>query len=444
MHRFFFVVMISLICTSVRAEPQVSLPSASEFSGVTPEMRTPGFWIARHPDPDKLVMNPVRINGVNEHLVRQGLIIDLTAFPAAYDGKKLKEEISGAFGALKKRTLSLADGNVAGADFYDTLEARMHLEDIPSAVEPRFGFIATTADERLIPTEETLYAQAGDVDFDEVQNSGLDSATPVVILHQTGDGKWFFVKDAIASGWVRADKVAVVLREEFLSYVERRDIVVVIAARADIYLDLRMTKYYGSVKMGARFVIKNRVGKAVEVLLPQESASGFLSPGDVNIGFLPFTPRVIYDQAFKMLDKPYGWGDMNAGQDCSRFIQMVFATVGLQLPRNSSEQRQVGTLLDGFREDLSPENREAYLVGDGVGALTLLGLKGHIMLYLGEVDEKPYAIHATWSYKEKAPDGQGEVARFIKRVAVTGLDLGAGSAKGALLERIISIRVIEK
>jgi hypothetical protein len=179
-------------------------------------------------------------------------------------------------------------------------------------------------------------------------------------------------------------------------------------------------------------------------LLPQKNSSGFLAPADVNSGFLPYTPRVIYEQAFKMLDKPYGWGDMNGGQDCSRFIQMVFATVGLQLPRNSSEQRLVGILLDGFKEDLSPEDKEAYLLGDGVGALTLLGLKGHIMLYLGDVDEKPYAIHATWSYKEKAPDGQGEVTRFIKGVAVTGLNLGAGSSKGSLLERIISIRVIEK
>jgi hypothetical protein len=441
--RLAFILLLCSIACSAFADDS-NIPTPSGHSGVTREMRTAGFWIARHPAPDVLVMNPARINGVNEHLVRQGLIIDLAAVPATFDGKKLTEEISGVFGALKKRTLFLADRSVAGAAFYDALEARMHLKDIPFAVEPRFGFIATTADERLIPTEETLYAQAGDVDFDEAQNSGLDIATPVVILHQTGDGKWLFVKDAIASGWVRTDKVAVLPREEFLSYVKRRDIVVVTAAKADIYLDRRMTKYYGSVKMGARFVLKNRVGKAIEVLLPQKGSSGFLAPGDVNIGFLPFTPRVIYEQAFKMLDKPYGWGDMNGGQDCSRFIQMVFATVGLQMPRNSSEQRQVGILLDGFMEDLSPENKEAYLVGDGVGALTLLGLKGHIMLYLGEVDEKPYAIHATWSYKEKTPDGQGEVARFIKCVAVTGLDLGAGSVKGSLLERIISIRVIEK
>ena len=135
---------------------------------------------------------------------------------------------------------------------------------------------------------------------------------------------------------------------------------------------------------------------------------------------------------------------MNGGQDCSRFIQMVFATVGLVMPRNSSEQRQVGVLLDGFKGDLSPENKEAFLAGDGVGGLTILGLKGHIMLFLGDVEDKPYAIHATWSYKEKTPDGQGERPRLIQRVAVTGLDLGAGTSKGSLLERIISIRVIEK
>jgi len=444
MRSFLTVIVVLLSCSILHAEVNDTFPDPSKPASVTPEMRTAGFWIARHPDPDRLVMDQVRINSVNEHLVRQGLITDLAAFPATYDGKKLKEELSGALDELKKRLLFLADGSVAGAAFYDALAVRMHLEDVPLSVDPRFGFIIRTADERLVPTDETLYAQANDVDFDEVQNSGLDIATPVVILHQSRDGKWLFVKEAIASGWVKADKAVVVSRDEFLSYVKRRDIVVVTAPKADIYLDRRMTKHYGAVKMGARFVLKNRSGKTVEVLLPQRNSSGFLASADVNSGFLPYTPRVIYEQAFKMLDKPYGWGDMNGGQDCSRFIQMVFATVGLQLPRNSSEQRLVGNQLDGFQEDLSPENKEAYLLGDGVGALTLLGLKGHIMLYLGDVDEKSYAIHATWSYKEKSLDGKGEVTRFIKGVAVTGLDLGSGSSKGSLLERIISIRVIEK
>ncbi len=42
-----------------------------------------------------------------------------------------------------------------------------------------------------------------------------------------------------------------------------------------------------------------------------------------------------------MLNQPYGWGDMYGEQDCSRFLQMVFATVGIMLPRDSKDQAQV-------------------------------------------------------------------------------------------------------
>jgi hypothetical protein len=443
MRRILFMLVFLLASTALYAEAPSDPSLPVDLSNITPEMRTAGFWIARHSYPDKLIMNPAQVAGLNARLVRQGLVLDLSVFPEKYDGTKLKAEISELYAPLRKRALYLKDKSEAGPMVFEPLEAAMHLEDIAASVEPRYGFIVARADERLAPMDIVLTAQPGDVDFDEAQNSGLDIATPVIVLHQTKDGAWLFVKDAIASGWVRAEKVALVSRDEFLSYVKRKDVVVTTAPQADIFLDRQLTKYYGTVKMGTRFVLKNDLGKAVEIVLLQKG-SGFLASSEVNIGFLTFTPWVIYEQAFKMLDKPYGWGDMNGGQDCSRFIQMVFATVGLVMPRNSGEQRQVGILLDGFKEDLSAENKEAYLVGDGVGAITVLGLKGHIMLYLGEVDEKPYAIHATWSYKEKMPDGQGERPRLIQRVAVTGLDLGAGSAKGSLLERIISIRVIEK
>ena len=62
---------------------------------------------------------------------------------------------------------------------------------------------------------------------------------------------------------------------------------------------------------------------------------------DVHPGFLPYTARNIYKQALVMLNQPYGWGDMYGEQDCSRFLQMVFATVGIMLPRDSKDQAQV-------------------------------------------------------------------------------------------------------
>ena len=63
------------------------------------------------------------------------------------------------------------------------------------------------------------------------------------------------------------------------------------------------------------------------------------------------------------------------------------------------------------------------------------------MLYLGEVNGQPFAIHDIWAYHEKGPDGK-ERSRLLNRVTVSDLDLGKGSDKKSLLERIVSVREI--
>ena len=438
---------IAVVCEKSWAETVLNYSAPSEVPGVSREMRSPGFWIARHPDPDGVVMGPVAINKFNESLCTAGIVSDLMDFPVNFDGMKLKDELSTIIRGLKKRSLFEASGREAGAAFYQKVELEADLAHIPVNVEPRFGFIVTSADERLLPTKESLYAKAGDIDFDEVQNSSLAIGQPVVVLYKSYSGQWFFVKDSIASGWVEADKVSLTQHDEFISYLHRSDVVLVTEPKADIYLDRGMTKYDATIRMGTRFVLKNSTGRSVEVLLPQRQAngsavfvSGFLAREDVSFGFLPFTPRVIYRQAFKMLNAPYGWGDMYGEQDCSRFLQMIFSTVGITLPRNSGEQGRVGTMIKGFAEELSADEKRSLIADRALGAQTLLRFKGHIALYLGEVDDEPYAIHETWGYHESS--SRGDQVRILNRVVVSRLDLSAGSQKGSLLDRLLSVRII--
>ena len=74
--------------------------------------------------------------------------------------------------------------------------------------------------------------------------------------------------------------------------------------------------------------------------------------------------------------------------------------------------------------------------------MTLLRLKGHIMLYLGEYDGRPFVIHATSGYRRKT--GRSERAAALGRVVVSDLSLGAGTSKGSLLERVVDIRNLGK
>ena len=99
-----------------------------------------------------------------------------------------------------------------------------------------------------------------------------------------------------------------------------------------------MTDYYDYVRMGMRLPLTGVDAGRVTVNVPVMDADGtlaikeaYMNAEDVNTGFLPFTARNIYKQALMMLNQPYGWGDMYGEQDCSRFLQMVFATVGISL-----------------------------------------------------------------------------------------------------------------
>jgi hypothetical protein len=114
--------------------------------------------------------------------------------------------------------------------------------------------------------------------------------------------------------------------------------------------------------------------------------------------------------------------------------------VGMHFPRNSADQAMVGKQVAEFVSDTSEETKIRSL-DQAIGGISTLYLKGHIMLYLGKAGLKPYAIHETWAYR--VPDSDRDLIYKINRVAVTDLNLGKGSRRGSLLERLKSVRVVQ-
>jgi len=52
---------------------------------------------------------------------------------------------------------------------------------------------------------------------------------------------------------------------------------------------------------------------------------------------LPFTRANLLRQAFRFLGERYGWGHDYQGRDCSGFVSEVYRSMGVQLPRNTSD-----------------------------------------------------------------------------------------------------------
>jgi hypothetical protein len=261
------------------------------------------------------------------------------------------------------------------------------------------------------------------------------------------DGLWYYVMTVISDGWVEAKDVALGDTNQVKEYAQDNDFAVVVKPKADIFVNEAMTDYYDYVRMGVRLPLSGVDSGRVTVNVPVMGSDGslvvkeaYMNAEDVNTGFLPFTARNIYKEALMMLNQPYGWGDMFGEQDCSRFLQMVFATVGVILPRDSKDQAQVSNVAVDFDEK-SKDDVKIAAISKAPTANTLLSMKGHIMLYLGMVNGKPYAIHDTTGYKLTVD--QKEIFYAINRVIISDLSLGQGSIKGALLRRLTRTVTIE-
>ena len=220
----------------------------------------------------------------------------------------------------------------------------MNPNGILPEIKAQFGFIVHYANQRVFPTKEGVYAKPKDIDFDELQDSALDIGTPLAILYKSLDGKWYYVISPLSSGWVEVEKVALCRLEELQDFLKKESFVVVTKSKGAIYLNSSLTEYYDYVRMGVGLPLHKKIDfEVIQVFIPFHKEDGTLShtigymrKEDVYEGHLSCIARNIIQQAFELLNAPYGWGGMYGEQDCSRFIQEVFATVGISLPRNSS------------------------------------------------------------------------------------------------------------
>ncbi len=113
---------------------------------------------------------------------------------------------------------------------------------------------------------------------------------------------------------------------------------------------------------------------------------------DVREGYLPYSPENIIRQSFKFLGERYGWGHSYNARDCTGLVLEVFRSMGIMLPRNSSQQGSspIGeTIL--FTDDETVEERLDVLAGADVGDLVYS--PGHAMIFLGFDEGEPYVIH---------------------------------------------------
>lgn len=411
-------------------------PAPDPLPGIAAEQHELDYWLARQEalGLDRPLLRPVQVAAHNRAVREpspERLVIDRASL-LELDRARLEHDVHERLAYLRER---LDRGDYVDAQG-KALPARVGRRLVPHALEPESSVRVVLAPTpvRCGPVEGGLYKMPVDLAFDRNNCSTARPQEPLRVLGRGPNGMRL-VRTRYTLGWIAAGtELSPPLGE----------------AEAGVWL--RGALY----NLGAGEPLAAPDGATLTpaaLQLPSEEATGATElvfadgrgvhrlpkPASATPAARPLTRRAVLQEAFARLGRPYGWGGQDAGLDCSRFVMDIFASFGLELPRNSGHQAHAGT----YRIDVSsvqdPAERLRYIDAAHEKGVVLLQMPGHIMLYLGrDARSTPMAIHAAYDYLEPC-EGEGDAARLIRKVAVSDLSLGEHTARGSYLARITSV-----
>jgi cell wall-associated NlpC family hydrolase len=243
------------------------------------------------------------------------------------------------------------------------------------------------------------------------QESTLFPGDPVVIVHTSLDGEWYFIVSPRYAAWVERSAIAEGSRDEVLAYVQKAPYRVVTGDKVrTVYTPEAPEVSELQLDMGTRIPLAqlppdqpvNGQGPYVSwtLELPVRTADGSLRfqpallqrNADSSSQYLPLTQANLIRQAFKFLGERYGWGHLYNGRDCSGFVSDVYRSMGVQLPRNTGDQAKSPVL--HYRAFTAKDDHDARMkaIADAQTG-DLIYIPGHVMMFLGRVNGQPYVIH---------------------------------------------------
>ncbi len=254
----------------------------------------------------------------------------------------------------------------------------------------KFGVSTKRSNLRFLPIDSPIYKN-NDTDFDYLQNSEIKFNEPLLILFEYNG--WYFVQTYNAIGWVKSADIAIFkTKKSFINYITNRKFLIVTNKNINvdnIYAD-----------MGVKINYTKKYKEFFVITIPERNKNGYvnfknkiISKDGLNVGYLVYNRKNVIKQAYKYLGIGYGWGGSNNSVDCSGFISNVYSSFGIKLPRDSiNQQKSTGNYIDISPNKTRGERLDILKKKAKIGSL--LYFKGHIMLYLGFLNDKPYIIHS--------------------------------------------------
>lgn len=290
------------------------------------------------------------------------------------------------------------------------------------------------------PLPESFYSTSLDLRLDRNACSVLRAQEPVRVIAEWPNGM-SFVEAAYSYGWIpKATPLSAPVPGRLQRRVVQGPALRVVGEGFGVGAGEDRT----TVPIGTRLPAADRRGSRAYVATETELRESSAADASKLAPTRALTRRALLEELWRFIGTPYGLGDTAGGRDCSRLLLDAFGAFDVRLPRHSSWQSKAGSFwID--TADVSEADRLLLFDAAATKGIVLLHFPGHIMLYLGRnAAGTPMVFHALGEYPERCGPGPSETIARVANITVSDLELGRGTSRKALLERVTRITVIGK
>lgn len=406
---------------------------AAKTGKAVPAEGSAAYWCSRTADGEQPLLKTKDVVRLNAEIrSASSAVCALQSFPQTLAGSKVTDYIAGS---LPEPGTYYRNGELLAEEDFDGIMDRTVVTPVAAEVKVRYAVTVKRADLRLLPMAEAWLKGAGPTEAhdDALQATAVDPSEPVAVLADSDDGAYVFVQMRYDRGWLDKKSLAFTDRKTWLNYVEPKRFLVVTKNRYTVESTGGAQLY----QLGSRMLLNGHHGRNWVVRVPQQRYNGMLLEGEavlpmdagsLHAGWLPYTRNNILCAAFTLLGDTYGWGGMEQSVDASSLLADVYRTVGIELPRTSSQQERVFTHKVDLT-GLSTGKKYQTLLTANPGDVVFL--PGHAMLYLGrDAMGEPRVLHALDSCYQMQ-DGWLQ-QQTVRKAAVTDLFLLDAAGKTML------------
>ena len=322
-----------------------------------------------------------------------------------------KEEILNYINAYTISKLPKYDNGklITNSDINDILENR-NIENVKDTKLLK-ALVVNRTNLKSFPTELHFFDSPNDTNFDNLQESEMHINTPVLVMHKSKDGKFVFVLTHTYVGWIKEADIVYVSDEDYDDFINSNKFGIITEPFVEVdnkLLDMSVKlPFIETTNEGYKFIIPSKDSNnnliKKEIVITRDKA---------HIGYLPYTKRNVYIEAFKYENIPYSWGSMDYGVDCSSYVANVYRTFGFIFPRNTSSQNSsVGKVIS--LEGKTDKEKLDIISGSEP---SLLYMDGHVLIYLGVDNQIHYVIGANGGNAFKVVKEELNSSNYLSKI----------------------------